>query len=135
MRQSRFAWFGVVELLLAAALLAVFGPVVLTTTAVVPLVVVSGILAILAARYAVIEVAGVSVTWRSLVGASYLAFAVMWPLIYGPTVLFGDPVAEDYLMFVVAVVSAGCFLFFGIDIARGGRHFDVTGDVDRVLSL
>lgn len=135
MRQSRFVWFGVLELVLVAGLLAVFGPVVLRSTAVVPLIAVSGVLAILAGRYAAIEAAGVRVTWRTLVGASYLAFAVMWPLIYGPTVLFGDPNAGDYLMFVVAVVSAGCFLLFGLDVARGGRHFEVTGDVDRVLSL
>lgn len=135
MRQSRFVYVGVLELLLAGALVALFGPVVLTGSHVVALLVVAGVAAVLAGCVAAIELGAITVTWRHLVAASYLAFAVMWPLVYAPHVLAGTASVEDLLMFGVAVTSALVFAFVGFDIARDGRHFEVTPNVDRVLAL
>lgn len=135
MRQSRFVYIGVLELLLAGALVALFGPVVLTGSHVVALLVVAGVAAVLAGCVAAIELGAVTVTWRHLVAASYLAFAVMWPLVYGPHVLAGTASGEELLMFGVAATSALVFAFVGVDVARGGRHFDLTSDVERTVGF
>ncbi|PSQ18384.1 hypothetical protein BRD02_01035 [Halobacteriales archaeon QS_8_69_73] len=49
------------------------------------------------------------------------------PLVAGPA-----PVAEA-ASFVVARVGAAAMLLFGVDVARGGEHLEVTPDVERVV--
>jgi|AntRauTorcE11898_2_1112593.scaffolds.fasta_scaffold01063_7 xanthosine utilization system XapX-like protein len=135
MRQSRFAYFGVFELVVAGVLAAAFGSLVVTTSPAVPLLVLAGILAVLGARVAAIELRGRRVTWRHLVAASYVSFAAMWPFIYGPDVLAGSRAAGDLFMLVLAAGNALLFAFIGFDVGRGGRHFEITPNVDRVLAL
>lgn len=133
MRQSRFAYFGAFELVVAGVLAAAFGPTVVATNPAVPLLVLAGVLAILGSRVAAVEVGGVRVTWRHLVAASYVSFAAMWPLVYGPDVLAGNRAAEDLFMLALAVANALVFGFIGFDVARAGPHFEITPDVEREL--
>lgn len=135
MRQSRFRWLGVLEFVIAGALLAAFGPRMLAAEPTVALFFVSAALLVLAGSVAAVSLGSRTVTWRHLVGAAYLAFAAMWPLMHVPDVLAAGATTEDLVMFGAAAVTMACLAFFAIDIARDGRHFDVTGDVDRVLSL
>jgi hypothetical protein len=73
------------------------------------------------------------VTWRQLIGVSYVAFAFVWPAIYVPDVVAGTVSGQNLFVFIVATVGALSLVLYGVDIARGGRHFTVTPDVERTL--
>jgi hypothetical protein len=93
----------------------------------------AGICAILAGSVSAVSVGVATVTWRHLIGVSYVAFALVWPAIYVPDVVTGTISGQNLLVFVVATVGALSLVFYGIDIAQGGRHFTVTPDVERTL--
>ena len=132
MKQSQYRYLGLLDLVLVSGLIAVFGVAVLGTAPIV-LMGLAGICAILAGSVSAVSVGVATVTWRQLIGVSYVAFALVWPAIYVPDVVTGTISGQNLLVFVVATVGALSLVFYGIDIARGGRHFSVTPDVERTL--
>lgn len=135
MRQSRFVYFGLLEIAVAVVFVALFGPAGLFASPLVALLVVSGVLAVLGGTVASIDLGGVAVTWRHLLGASYAVAAATLPVLYAPDVLAGTATDLDYLMFACGLITAVCLGFFAVEVARDGRHYEITGDVDRVLAL
>lgn len=134
MRQSLFAWFGGLLLLVPAVFAAVFGWRAALDQPTMPLFAVAGVLVVLAGRVAAVELGGVSVSWRVVLGAAYLMIAVANALSFADTLT----AASSTTSLVVAAGAVGgslCIAFMGVDIARDGRHFEITGNVDRVLSL
>ncbi|MFC6729511.1 hypothetical protein ACFQDG_12735, partial [Natronoarchaeum mannanilyticum] len=93
------------------------------------------VLALLAGTVAELSVGPVTVTWRHLVGASYAIFALVMPAIYAPTVFAGSAGGAELLLFVAAIVGGVSLLFYGVDVARDGRHFEVDADVERAIAL
>jgi len=132
MKQSQYRYLGLLDLVLVSGLIAVFGVAVLGTAPIV-LMGLAGICAILAGSVSAVSVGVATVTWRHLIGVSYVAFALVWPAIYVPDVVAGTISGQNLLVFVVATVGALSLVFYGIDITRGGRHFTVTPDVERTL--
>ena len=133
MKQSSLRYLGALDLLLVAALLVAFGPQVAVVSPVPVMMAVAGLCALLAGSVAAVSVGPATVTWRHLVGTAYAAFALMWPATYGPAVLAGTATGEELALAVVTTVGGSTLLFVGYDIARGGRHFDITTDVERVV--
>jgi hypothetical protein len=134
MRQSLFAWFGVLLLLVPAAFAGVFGWRAALDQPSMPLFVLAGALGVLGARVAAVELGGVSVSWRVLLGAAYCLVALANALSF--TDVFATGTSTTSLVAAgAALVGSLCLAFMGVDIARDGRHFRITGDVDRVLSL
>ncbi|WP_323674655.1 hypothetical protein [Halorubellus sp. PRR65] len=134
MRQSLFAWFGLALLLVPTVFAAVFGLRAALEQSTMPLFVVAGALGVLAGRVAAVELGSVSVSWRQLLGGSYLLVAFANALSFAGMFSTADSTAS-LVAAGGAVVGSLCLAFMGIDIARDGRHFQVTGNVDRVLSL
>ena len=133
MKQSSYRYLGLLDLLLVAALVGAFGPTAFTGSVAVPGMAVAGVLALLAGTVAELSVGPVTVTWRHLVGASYALFALVVPAIYAPTVLAGSAGGEEILLFLAAVGGGLSLLFYGVDVARGGRHFEIDADVERAI--
>ncbi|MFC6951913.1 hypothetical protein [Halorubellus litoreus] len=134
MRQSLFAWFGVLLLLVPAAFAAMFGWRAALGQSTMPLFAVAGVLAVLAGRVAAVELGGVSVSWRYLLGSAYGLVAV-GNLLGVPATLSAADATAGLVSAGAAVVVSLCIGFMGIDIARDGRHFEIRGNVERVLSL
>lgn len=132
MKQSQYRYLGLLDLALVAALGVVFGVAVLWTVPVV-LVGMAGICAVLAGSVSAVSVGAATVTWRHLIGVSYVAFALVWPAVYVPDVVAGTASRRTLLVFVVTTVGALSLVWYGIDIARGGRYFTVKPDVERTL--
>ncbi len=133
MKQSSYRYLGLLDLLLVAALVGVFGPAALAGSVAVPGMLVAGILMLLAGTIAELSIGPATVTWRHLVGASYGVFALVVPAIYAPTVLAGSAGGEELILFVAAIVGGFSLLFYGVDVARDGRHFEVDADVERAI--
>lgn len=133
MKQSSLRYLGALDLLLVAALLLAFGPQVAAASPVPAMMGVAGLCALLAGSVAAVSVGPVTVSWRHLVGAAYAMFAVMLPAIYGPGVLDGTATGGELALFGVMTVGGATLLFVGYDIARGGKHFDITADVQRTV--
>jgi len=135
MNQSSYRYLGLLDLLLVVVLVGVFGPAALTTSVAVPGMAVAGVLALLAGTVAELSIGPITVTWRHLIGVSYAVFALAVPAIYAPIVFAGSAGGEEILLFVVAIGGGFSLLFYGVDVARGGRHFEVDADVERAIAL
>jgi len=133
MKQSSYRYLGLLDLLLVAALVGVFGPTALTSSVAVPGMLVAGILMLLAGTIAELSIGPATVTWRHFVGASYAVFALVMPAIYAPTVFTGSAGGEELILFVAAIVGGCSLLFYGVDVAQDGRHFEVDADVERAV--
>ena len=59
----------------------------------------------------------------------------MWPVTYAPEIVAGAASGQDLFLFVVTTIRASSLAFYGADIARGGRHFTVQQNVERVVGL
>ena len=132
MKQSHFLYLGLLDLLLVGGLAAVFGLGVFVRSPIV-LVTIAGICAVLAGTVAAVSFGPVTLSWRHLVGVSYVTFALVWPATYAPEVVAGSASEQDLLLFVVTTVGALSLAVYGVDVARGGRHFSVSADVERVV--
>ena len=131
MKQSSFRYLGALDLLLAGVLLAVFGLDTLGSPQI-GLLLSAGVAA---GSLAELFIGPVTVPWRWFAAATYVLLGVLPlagllpPLVAGPA---SAPVAEA-ASFVIACVGAAAMLFFGVDVARGGEHLEVTPDVERVV--
>ena len=134
MKQSQFLYLGLLDLLLIAGLAAVFGPAVLVSSPIV-LMGLAGLGAILAGTVSALSLGPITLSWRHLVGLSYVTFALMWPVTYAPEIVAGTASGQDLALFVVTTVGAFSLAFYGVDIARSGRHFSVQQNVERVIGL
>jgi len=134
MKQSQFLHLGLLDLLLIAGFAAVFGPAVLVLSPIV-LMGIAGIVAILAGTVSALSLGPITLSWRHLVGLSYVTFALIWPAIYAPELITGTASGQDLFLLVVTTIGAFSLVFYGIDIARGGRHFSVQQNVERVIGL
>ena len=114
MKQSQYRYLGLLDLVLVSGLIAVFGVAVLGTAPIV-LMGLAG-----AGSVSAVSVGVATVTWRHLIGVSYVPFVLVWPAIYAPDVVTGTISGQNLLVFVVATVGALSLVFYGIDIARGG---------------
>ncbi len=132
MKQSSFRHLGAVDLLLAGAFLAVFGVDTLGSPQV-GLLLAAGVTAVAAGSLAELSVGPVTVPWRWFAAATYVLLAVLLPAGLLRPLVAGSASAAEAALFVVSCFGAAAMLFFGVDVARGGRHFDVTPDVDRVV--
>ncbi len=129
MKQSSFRHLGVFEILLVVFVV-VFGSVPIIGGVAV-LVDIAGVCAVLAGSVTRLTLGPVTIPWRYLVCLSYVAIALGWPLTFVPMIVDGTASQQDVLLLVVAIVSAASLAFFGIDIARGGRHFSITQTSER----
>jgi len=133
-KQSSFRYLGALDLLLAGVLLAVFGLDTLGSPQI-GLLLSAGVAAVAAGSLAELSVGPVTVPWRWFAAATYVLLGVLPPVGLLPPLVAGPasaPVAEA-ASFVVACVGAAAMLFFGVDVARGGEHLEVTPDVERVV--
>ncbi|MFC7044534.1 hypothetical protein ACFQH6_03120 [Halobacteriaceae archaeon GCM10025711] len=133
MKQSTLRYWGLFVLLLVAAFVAVFGLPALTAGVVLPVMVVAGVCFLVAGSVAELAVGPVAVTCRHLVGVGYALFALRLPASTAPPVVAGGATTADVALFAVAVLGGLTLLFVGVDVARGGRHFQITPDVDAVV--
>lgn len=135
MRQSRFVWFGTLFILAPVAFAALFGWRAVLEAPELLVYGFAGVVAVLGARVAAVQVGRVQVSWRHLVGASWLLIALA-NVVDGLTTVLGATGSTAALVSAGGLLVASCCIgFFGIDVARDGRHFEVTPDVDRVLAL
>ena len=132
MKQSSFRYLGAFDLVLVAAFLAAFGVGALGSTPI-ALMVLAGVAALLAGSLAELSVGPLSVPWRGFAAATYLLFAVLLPATYLPHVSAGTATASETALFAVSCVTALLFVFMGFDIARGGKHFRIEPNVERVV--
>jgi hypothetical protein len=132
-KQSRYRYLGILDLLVVAAFVGLFGPVALTRNVVIPGMIVAGVLALLAGSVAAISVGPITVTWRHLIGVSYVTFALALPTHYAHAVLAGTASAAEIALFAAAAAGACSLLFYGVDVARDGRHFKVEADVETTV--
>lgn len=132
MKQSSFRYLGGFDLLLVAGFLAAFGVGALGTTPI-ALMALAGIAALLAGSLAKLFVGPITVPWRGFAAATYLLFAAMLPATYLPHIVAGTATTTETAMFAVSCVSALVFVFMGFDIARGGKHFEIRPNVERVV--
>jgi len=118
MNRRIFRWAGLLVLALNGALVALFGVEDLVRVDVAvqfTLGVLSGLLLVLSS----VDLPW-DVPWYRLAGLGYVCFAV-WMLL---TLL----ASNDAIWWrTVAVLNALVVTFVGVDVARGGRHFDVRG--------
>jgi polyferredoxin len=133
MKQSSLRYLGAFDLVLVLAFLLVFGVGALLSGPVIPLMALAGVFALLGGSVAALSLGPVTVTWRHLVGVSYALFAVVLPASYIPDVLDGAASTPEVAMFAVTAIGGLTLLFIGFDIARGGKHFEITEDVDTVV--
>lgn len=133
MKQSWFRYLGLFDLLLVAGFVGFFGLPALTSSMVVPAMLLAGVSAILAGSVSRLTLGVVSVSWRYFVGVTYVLFALILPGNYLPSVLAGTATASEWMLFVVGAVGGLSLLFYGVDVVRGGRHFEVDADVERTV--
>jgi hypothetical protein len=131
-KQSRFRYLGLLDLVLVCGLAFIFGLGVFVRSPI-ALVAIAGICAVLAGAVSAFSFGPVTLSWRHLVGVSYVTFALVWPATYAPEVVAGSASKQDLLLFAVTTVGALSLAFCGVDVARGGRHFSVSADVERVV--
>lgn len=132
MRQSSFRYLAVLDFLLVAAFLALFGLDSLDASVAVPAMLVGGLAALLAGTVAAVSVGPVRVSWRAFAATTYLAFAVTMPAAFAPT---ADSGAGDIAFLAVAAVGSLSMVYFAVAIWRGSPAIDVTEDVGRTLSV
>lgn len=85
MKQSQFLYLGLL-LRLVAGLAAVFGPAVLVIRQSLSWdSLVFGV--ILVGTVSALSLGPITLSWRHLVGLSYVTFALMWPAIYAPEIV------------------------------------------------
>ena len=133
MKQSSFRYLGVFDLLLVGIFVAVFGVRALTGSVVVPAMALAGVAALLAGSVKSVSLGPLALSWRHFVALTYALFGVMLPASYLPGVLAGTASGEEVALFVVSSVGALSLLFFGYDVLRGGKHFDVDANVETVV--
>ena len=133
MRQSRFSLLGALVLLVPLAFAAAFGWRATVEQWTMLLVVLGGLLTVLAGRVAAVELGNRRVSWRHLLASAYVLFAVSLPVQQAHWT--GSGSMEGYVSLGAAVVTACCLLWFAVEIARDGRHLEVTSNVDRVLAV
>ncbi|SEO21414.1 hypothetical protein SAMN04487948_101126 [Halogranum amylolyticum] len=133
MRQSWFRYLGLLDLLLVAGFVALFGPASLASSIVMPAMLLAGLSALLAGSVAHIALGPVTVSWRYLVGVTYALFALVLPASYLPSVLAGTAAAAEWLLFVVGTVGGLTLLFYGVDVVREGGNFEIETDVERTI--
>lgn len=134
MKQSSFRYLGLFDLVLVAALAGVFGLQVVGFPPVV-LLGIGGVAAILTGVLAELSVGPLRLSWRLFAGLCYFSFALLWPVLYLPEVIAGTATELDLLLFVVMSVGALVFAFIGVDILRGGRHYAIEANVERVIAI
>jgi hypothetical protein len=132
MKQSSFRYFGVFDLLLVAAFLAAFGVDALFTTPI-AVMALAGITALLAGSLTELSVGPLTVPWRGFAATTYLLFAVLLPASYLPDIITSTATTPEIALFVVSCVTALLFVFMAFDIARGGKHFEIEPNVERVV--
>lgn len=132
MKQSSFRYLGGLDLVIVAAFLAAFGVGALGSTPIV-LMMLAGVAALLAGSLAELSVGALIVPWQWFAAATYLLFAALLPATYLPHVVAGTATTTETTLFAVSCVSALLFVFMGFDIARGGNHFEVRANVERVV--
>jgi microcompartment protein CcmK/EutM len=132
MKQSQLRPLGVLDLFLVAGLAVVFGPGVLSTPPVV-FVGVAGVGATLAGTVSALSLGPVTLGWRHLAELSFGTFALVVPATYAPAVVAGTASGSALFLFAVTTVGGVSLAFYGVDAARGGRHFDVEQDVERTV--
>jgi hypothetical protein len=133
MKQSSFRYLGVFDLLLVGIFVAVFGVGALTGNVVVPAMALAGVAALLAGSVKSVSLGPLALSWRHFVALTYALFAVMLPGSYLSSVLAGTASGEEVALLVVTSVGAFSLLFFGYDVLRGGKHFDVDANVETVV--
>ena len=133
MKQSWFRYLGVFDLLLVAAFLGFFGLAALSSSLVIPAMLLAGVAAILGGSVTRITLGPVELSWRYFVGITYTLFAIILPANYLPHVLAGTAGPEEWLLFVAGSLGGVTLLFYGVDVVRGGHHFEVDPDVDRIV--
>lgn len=133
MNQSSFRYLGVFDLLLVAAFAAAFGVGALASSVFVAGMAVAGVFALLAGSVAELSLGPLSVSWRHLVAASYALFGLILPGSYLPGVVAGTATEAELGLFVATSVGALTLFFYGYDVVRGGEHFEVDADVERVV--
>lgn len=133
MKQSSFRYLGIFDLLLVAVFVAVFGIGALASSVFVATMAIAGAFALLAGSVAELSMGPISVSWRHLVAVSYALFGLILPGSYLPDVLAGTATQEEIALLAVTSVGALSLLFYGFDVARGGEHFEVDPDVERVV--
>jgi hypothetical protein len=133
MKQSSFRYLGVFDLLLVGIFVAVFGVRALTGNVVVPAMALAGVAALLAGSVKSVSLGPLALSWRHFVALTYALFAVMLPGSYLSSVLAGTASGEEVALLVVTSVGAFSLLFFGYDVLRGGKHFDVDANVETVV--
>ncbi|NHN42095.1 hypothetical protein G9C85_10705 [Halorubellus sp. JP-L1] len=135
MRQSRFSLLGALLLVVPLGFAAIFGWRTALEQSTMPLMFLTALLAILAGRVAAVELGGVRLSWRHLLATAYVLAAISFPLQQAPRTLAGATSTGQHVLFGATVVTACCLVFFAVEIARDGRHFEITADVDRVFAL
>jgi hypothetical protein len=133
-KQSHFRYLGVLDLLLVAGFGGVFGPAQLVASPIV-LMGIAGVSAVFAGSISALSLGPITVSWRHLVGFSYVTFALMWPAIFAPDIVAGTASRQDLLLFVLTTIGALSLAVYGIDVARGGRYFTIQRDIERVIEL
>lgn len=64
----------------------------------------------------------------------YVPVALMWLATYAPEIVGGCfRTGQDLFLFVMTTVGVPSLAFYQVDIARGGRHFFVQPNVERVI--
>ncbi|WP_128476710.1 hypothetical protein [Halorussus pelagicus] len=133
MKQSRFRYLGAFDLFVVAVLLAVFGVRGFTSSILVPAMALAGVSALVAGSVAELSLGPLALSWRHFVAVTYGLFGLILPGNYFPAVVAGTASQTELALFVVASVGALSLLYYGYDVARGGDHFEVNSDVDRVV--
>lgn len=135
MRQSRFSLLGALLVVVPLAFAAAFGWRAVFEAPEMLVYGFAGVIAVVGGRVAAVEVGRVGVSWRVLVGGSWLLVALANVVDGLATVLDGAGSTAVLVSTGGLLVASCCIAFAGFDIARGGRHFEITPDVDRVLAL
>ena len=133
MNQSSLRYFGALSLALVVALVGLFGSAALVASPTVLLLALAGLLMILAGSVSSVSLGPIRIGWRPLVGLSYALFALTLPVSALQTLLGGTVSAVEYVVFATSVLGGLTLLFIGYDIARGGEHFRITSNVERVV--
>jgi len=135
MRQSWFSLLGALLVVVPLAFAAAFGWRAVFEAPEMLAYAFAGVTAVVGARVAAVEVGRVRVSWRVLVGGSWLLVAFANVVDGLATVLDGPGSTAVLVSTGGLLVASCCIAFVGFEIARDGRHVEVTSNVDRVLAL
>jgi hypothetical protein len=135
MRQSRFSLLGGLLVVVPLAFAAAFGWRAVFEAPEMLVYGFAGVIAVVGARVAAVEVGRVRVSWRVLVGGSWLLVALANVVDGLTAVLDGAGSAAVLVSTGGLLVASCCIAFVGFEVARDGRHVEVTADVERVLAL